>query len=56
MTSEKVDQHIEAAREIAVYLRRNVVQGRRTEDGNYGEFTMRVSETIITMELTSSLY
>jgi len=39
LTSEKVDEHIEAAREIAVYLRRNVVQGRRTEDGNYGEFS-----------------
>jgi len=37
LTAEKVDEHIEAALEIATYLRRNVVQGRRTEEGNYGE-------------------
>ncbi|GAA5945118.1 Mzm1p [Sporobolomyces koalae] len=41
LTSEKVDEHIEAAFEIATYLRRNVVQGRRTDEGNYA---LRITE------------
>ncbi|GAA5995406.1 hypothetical protein JCM5350_001057 [Sporobolomyces pararoseus] len=41
LTAEKVDQHIEGAFEIATYLRRNVVQGRRTEEGNYA---LRITE------------
>ncbi|GAA6020102.1 hypothetical protein JCM11491_006398 [Sporobolomyces phaffii] len=41
LTSETVDQHIEGAFEIATYLRRNVVQGRRTEEGNYA---LRITE------------
>lgn len=45
LTAEKVDQHIEGAFEIATYLRRNVVQGRRTEEGNYGEFNSDEKQT-----------
>ncbi|GAA5859266.1 hypothetical protein JCM5296_005314 [Sporobolomyces johnsonii] len=41
LTSDKVDEHIEAAFEIATYLRRNVVQGVRTEEGNYA---LRITE------------
>ncbi|GAA5878429.1 hypothetical protein JCM16303_002771 [Sporobolomyces ruberrimus] len=41
LTPEKVNEHIEGAFEIAQYLRRNVVQGRRTEEGNYA---LRITE------------
>lgn len=38
MTSEEIDGNINSAFEIATYLRRNVVQGLRNEDGNYGTY------------------
>ncbi|GAA5911014.1 Mzm1p [Sporobolomyces salmoneus] len=41
LTEEKINEHIEGAFEIATYLRRNVVQGRRTEEGNYA---LRITE------------
>ncbi|GAA6062040.1 hypothetical protein JCM10212_005025 [Sporobolomyces blumeae] len=41
LTPAKVDEHIDAAFEIATYLRRNVVQGVRTEEGNYA---LRITE------------
>ncbi|POY70617.1 hypothetical protein BMF94_6395 [Rhodotorula taiwanensis] len=37
LTPEKVDQHIAGAFEIADFLKKNVVQGIRTEEGNYCE-------------------
>lgn len=36
LTPEKVDEHIDGAFEIAKFLRTNVVQGVRTDEGNYG--------------------
>ncbi|GAA5852721.1 hypothetical protein JCM3766R1_000354 [Sporobolomyces carnicolor] len=41
LTPERVNEHIEAAFEIATYLRRNVVQGKRTAEGNYA---LRITE------------
>ncbi|GAA6027082.1 hypothetical protein JCM8097_006097 [Rhodosporidiobolus ruineniae] len=35
LTPQKVDEHIEAAFEIAKFLRTNVVQGVRNDEGNY---------------------
>ncbi|BGP06047.1 hypothetical protein JCM10049v2_001866 [Rhodotorula toruloides] len=35
LTPEKVDEHIDGAFEIAKFLRTNVVQGVRTDEGNY---------------------
>ncbi|GAA5968274.1 hypothetical protein JCM11641_003790 [Rhodosporidiobolus odoratus] len=35
LTPEKVDEHIDGAVEIAKFLRTNVVQGVRTDEGNY---------------------
>ncbi|BGP13878.1 hypothetical protein JCM10213_002516 [Rhodosporidiobolus nylandii] len=35
LTAEKVDEHIEGAFEIAKFLRTNVVQGVKNEQGNY---------------------
>ncbi|KAM0755892.1 hypothetical protein T439DRAFT_376175 [Meredithblackwellia eburnea MCA 4105] len=40
-TSEEVEEHIQAAFEIATYLRRNVVQGIEKEDG---AFALRFTE------------
>ncbi|GAA5862235.1 hypothetical protein JCM3774_004833 [Rhodotorula dairenensis] len=35
LTPAKVDEHIAGAFEIAAFLRKNVVQGIRTDEGNY---------------------
>lgn len=37
LTTEEVDDHINSAFEIATYLRKNVVQGVRNEEGNFCE-------------------
>lgn len=36
LTPEVVDEHIQGAFEIAAFLRKNVVQGVRTDEGNFG--------------------
>jgi hypothetical protein len=42
LTSEEVDEHINSAFEIATYLRKNVVQGVRNDEGNYCECSLVV--------------
>lgn len=37
LTPERVDEHIAGAFEIAEFLKKNVVQGVRTDEGNYCE-------------------
>ena len=53
LTPERVNEHIEAAFEIATYLRRNVVQGKRTAEGNYGKasFCLLLSRVLLTRML-----
>ncbi|GAA5851320.1 hypothetical protein JCM9279_001103 [Rhodotorula babjevae] len=41
LTPEVVDEHIQGAFEIAAFLRKNVVQGVRNDDGN---FALRIHE------------
>ncbi|GAA5978557.1 hypothetical protein JCM10908_004403 [Rhodotorula pacifica] len=41
LTTEKVDEHIAGAFEIAEFLKKNVVQGIRTDEGNY---SLRIHE------------
>ncbi|SCV68981.1 BQ2448_2001 [Microbotryum intermedium] len=41
LSSTEIDEHIQSAHEIAAYLRKNVVQGIRNEEGNY---TLRFTE------------
>ncbi|KDE06970.1 hypothetical protein MVLG_02708 [Microbotryum lychnidis-dioicae p1A1 Lamole] len=41
LSATEIDEHIQSAHEIAAYLRKNVVQGIRNEDGNY---TLRFTE------------
>lgn len=36
LTTAEIDENIQSAFEIATYLRRNVVQGIKTEEGKYG--------------------
>ncbi|KAK4058648.1 hypothetical protein OIO90_000092 [Microbotryomycetes sp. JL221] len=41
LTSQEIDEHIQTAFEIAQYLRKNVVQGVRNDEGNYA---LRITE------------
>lgn len=43
LSEEEVNGHIDSAFEIALYIRRNVVQGKQKEDGNFGESSVTFS-------------
>lgn len=62
LTPEKVDEHIAGAFEIAEFLKKNVVQGVRTDEGNYcgsypyacGAGAAAIADTVSSSTLRSS--
>lgn len=53
VTYEELEKRIGEWKEIALFLRRNVVQGEKTEDGSYREFLtgLNLDLVVLTTEL-----